>query len=65
LLLSSRLASFGQPPGRSSRQSAYVRLLLVCAGESSIVTIVRPVRRVFVLASVAGFVRSFVRRLGR
>src|SRR2546423_7988367 len=40
-----------------SRQSAHVRLLRVCAGESRIVTIVRLVRRVFVLASAAGVVR--------
>jgi hypothetical protein len=47
--------------GGPSRQSAYVRLLLVCAGESGIVPGVRPVRTAFVLTNAAGFVRSFVR----
>jgi hypothetical protein len=47
--------------GRLSSPSAYVRLLLVCAGQSGSVTRVRPVRNAFVLACAAGFVRSFVR----
>jgi hypothetical protein len=51
--------------GGLSRQSAYVRLVLVCAGESGIVSVARPVGGVLVVASAAGFVRSFVRSLGQ
>jgi hypothetical protein len=49
----------------SSGQSGAVRLVPVCAAQSWIGAGIRPVRRAFVLASAAGFVRSFVRSQGR